>query len=206
MNRRRRVANTVLILGGAGMVGVQVARESVRELRPAKIVISALTDDEVDEAIEFLKDDVGDVELVAARRATSSSPSRCRESGAPRSSPIATRTTSSFDEIFTTGAMTTRSRRSSRLIETAPARRDRRLHQHRHGDQLPGRVHRVAEQTKLLLRRARGRERRRRKARRLPLFIGVGARAADRAGRAADRPAHPLSPSRAARTAACAST
>lgn len=46
---------TILILGGAGMVGLQVAREAARELRPKRIVISALTRPEVDEAIAVLE-------------------------------------------------------------------------------------------------------------------------------------------------------
>lgn len=66
-NRRRRISNTVLILGGAGMVGLQVARESARELRPQKIVIASLREQEVNEAIEFLSKELpADVELVGA--------------------------------------------------------------------------------------------------------------------------------------------
>src|SRR5438105_4301704 len=57
---------TLLILGGAGMVGLQVAREAVRELHPARIVISALTQHEVDEAIGILRAETTDVEFVAA--------------------------------------------------------------------------------------------------------------------------------------------
>jgi hypothetical protein len=57
---------TILILGGAGMVGLQVAREAVRELRPSKIVIASLRDEEVREAIEFLREQIGDVELAGA--------------------------------------------------------------------------------------------------------------------------------------------
>ena len=51
---------TLLILGGAGMVGLQVAREAVRELHPARIVISALTGREVDEAITTLRAETPD--------------------------------------------------------------------------------------------------------------------------------------------------
>lgn len=47
----------VLILGGAGMVGVQVAREIARELAPNEIIISALTDREVQEAVAELTAD-----------------------------------------------------------------------------------------------------------------------------------------------------
>ena len=57
---------TILILGGAGMVGLQVAREAVRELHPARIVISALTQNEVDEAIAVLRNETRDVEFVPA--------------------------------------------------------------------------------------------------------------------------------------------
>src|ERR1043165_3165448 len=57
---------TILILGGAGMVGLQVAREAVRELRPSKIVIASLREDEVREAIDFLRQQIEDVALVGA--------------------------------------------------------------------------------------------------------------------------------------------
>jgi hypothetical protein len=46
---------TLLILGGGGMVGLQVAREALRELKPARIVISALTQREVDEALDVMR-------------------------------------------------------------------------------------------------------------------------------------------------------
>jgi len=58
--------STILILGGAGMVGLQVAREAVRELHPARIVISALTQREIDEAIGILRAEPSDVEFVGA--------------------------------------------------------------------------------------------------------------------------------------------
>lgn len=45
------------------MVGVQVAREALRELRPRTIVISALTQREVDEALESLRAEAGDTKL-----------------------------------------------------------------------------------------------------------------------------------------------
>jgi len=61
-----RGAGTVLILGGAGMVGLQVAREAAREVRPRRIVIAALREDEVREAIDFLSEEIKDVELVGA--------------------------------------------------------------------------------------------------------------------------------------------
>jgi hypothetical protein len=62
----RPLRDSVLILGGAGMVGLQVAREALRELQPAKIVISALTQREVDEAIAVLSREAKGVEVVGA--------------------------------------------------------------------------------------------------------------------------------------------
>src|SRR2546430_2253082 len=53
-----RIADTVLILGGAGMVGLQAAREVARELNPKTIVIASLREDEVREAIAFLKEEI----------------------------------------------------------------------------------------------------------------------------------------------------
>lgn len=44
----------VLILGGGGMVGLQVAREVARRLEPESIIISGLTQKEVDEAVDLL--------------------------------------------------------------------------------------------------------------------------------------------------------
>ena len=55
-----RTARTVLILGGGGMVGVQVAREVARELSPQRIVIAAVSEAEVKSALEFLRDQLGD--------------------------------------------------------------------------------------------------------------------------------------------------
>jgi hypothetical protein len=57
---------TLLILGGAGMVGLQVAREAARELRPRRIVIASLREEEVAEAIAFLREELHDVDLVGA--------------------------------------------------------------------------------------------------------------------------------------------
>ena len=54
-----RTADTVLILGGGGMVGVQVAREVARELSPKRIVIAAVSEAEVESALEFLRDQLG---------------------------------------------------------------------------------------------------------------------------------------------------
>ncbi len=61
-----RAADTILILGGAGMVGIQVACEAARELHPSRIVIASLTEHEVSEAVEALKADIGDVEIIGA--------------------------------------------------------------------------------------------------------------------------------------------
>jgi hypothetical protein len=70
LTRRFRTAERVLILGGAGMVGIEVAREASRELSPKEIVISALTQREVDESIEILRADAAkeswDVKFIAA--------------------------------------------------------------------------------------------------------------------------------------------
>jgi hypothetical protein len=52
------------------MVGIQVAREAARELRPSQIIISALTAPEVDEAVALLREEAAreswNVEIVAA--------------------------------------------------------------------------------------------------------------------------------------------
>ncbi len=61
-----RSADTILILGGAGMVGVQVARQAARELRPARIIIASLTEAEVNEAVKSLKAEIEDVEFIGA--------------------------------------------------------------------------------------------------------------------------------------------
>ncbi len=61
-----RSADTILILGGAGMVGVQVAREAARELHPSRIVVASLTEREVREAVDALKAEIGDVEIIGA--------------------------------------------------------------------------------------------------------------------------------------------
>lgn len=45
-----------LLLGGAGLVGKQVAREIARELRPRKIVIASLFQDEVERALNELRE------------------------------------------------------------------------------------------------------------------------------------------------------
>lgn len=54
----------VMILGGSGLVGLAIARE-ILPLRPARVVIAALTEAEVREGIEALRPIAGDAELVA---------------------------------------------------------------------------------------------------------------------------------------------
>ncbi|MEA2570863.1 MAG: hypothetical protein QOI24_2864 [Acidobacteriota bacterium] len=48
------------------MVGLQVAREAARELHPERIVIASLREEEVRDALEFLKSEIEGVELVGA--------------------------------------------------------------------------------------------------------------------------------------------
>jgi hypothetical protein len=48
------------------MVGMQVAREAARELKPSRIVIASLRQDEVDEVVRALRDEIGDVEFAGA--------------------------------------------------------------------------------------------------------------------------------------------
>lgn len=50
-----RSDDTVLLLGGAGLVGTQVARGIAREFHPGRIVIGSLGRDEVESVIENLK-------------------------------------------------------------------------------------------------------------------------------------------------------
>lgn len=57
-------AETVLILGGAGMVGLQAAREVAREIAPRTIVIASLREDEVSDAIAFLRQEISGPQLV----------------------------------------------------------------------------------------------------------------------------------------------
>lgn len=54
----------LLILGGGGMVGLQVAREAARELQPSLIVLSALTQPEVDAAIGVLRSETKGIDLI----------------------------------------------------------------------------------------------------------------------------------------------
>lgn len=49
------IARRVLILGGGGMVGLQAAREIARKLDPERIIISGLTEPEVEDATGLLR-------------------------------------------------------------------------------------------------------------------------------------------------------
>jgi hypothetical protein len=55
----RAISNNerVLILGGGGMVGVEVAREMARQVGPKQIVVTALTQKEADDAVDELRRD-----------------------------------------------------------------------------------------------------------------------------------------------------
>jgi hypothetical protein len=55
---------TILILGGAGMVGLQVAREAARELNPKKIVIAARTEKEARDGAALIEAEIGPERLV----------------------------------------------------------------------------------------------------------------------------------------------
>src|SRR5713101_5699539 len=46
------------------MVGLQVAREAARELQPSRIIISALTEPEVDAAISILSQETRGIDLI----------------------------------------------------------------------------------------------------------------------------------------------
>lgn len=49
-----------LILGGAGLVGLQVCRTLARELKPARIVVASLLEREAREAVDRLTSEFGD--------------------------------------------------------------------------------------------------------------------------------------------------
>ncbi|HKQ06529.1 MAG TPA: hypothetical protein VJ464_15455 [Blastocatellia bacterium] len=57
---------TVLILGGAGLVGTQVARQVARDLRPEKIVIASLYQKEVRDLIHELRKEFSAVQFAEA--------------------------------------------------------------------------------------------------------------------------------------------
>ncbi len=53
---------TFLLLGGAGLVGTQIAREAARKMRPQKIIIASLYQREVREALTLLKREHPEIE------------------------------------------------------------------------------------------------------------------------------------------------
>ncbi len=55
---------TILLLGGAGLVGAQIARQIAREIRPPKIVIASLYQHEVRDVITPLEKEFPDVAFV----------------------------------------------------------------------------------------------------------------------------------------------
>ena len=60
-----KFADTVLIFGGAGLVGVQVARKLAREYSPRKIIIASRYELEAKEAIEALKKETPNIQYRA---------------------------------------------------------------------------------------------------------------------------------------------
>src|SRR2546430_414496 len=54
---------TILILGGAGLVGTQVARQVARDLRPEKIVIASLYQKEVRDLVHELRKEFSAVQF-----------------------------------------------------------------------------------------------------------------------------------------------
>lgn len=57
---------TILLLGGAGLVGAQIARHVAREIHPQKIIIASLYQREVRETIAPLKKEFPNVEFLGA--------------------------------------------------------------------------------------------------------------------------------------------
>ena len=57
-NLRHSSDKTVLILGAPGLVGAQVTRQIARELRPRKIVVAALEEDEIKRFADEVKEDL----------------------------------------------------------------------------------------------------------------------------------------------------
>ncbi len=57
---------TYLVLGGAGLVGLQVCRNITREFRPTKIVVASLRPHESDEAVAILSREFPHTEFAAA--------------------------------------------------------------------------------------------------------------------------------------------
>jgi hypothetical protein len=58
------IDKTVLILGGAGLVGTQIAHQVARELRPEKVIIASLYQKEVRELAHLLRKEFPAVEFV----------------------------------------------------------------------------------------------------------------------------------------------
>jgi hypothetical protein len=61
---RSAVADRVLIFGGAGLVGMQVARQVAERLRPSRIVIASLWEGEVQEAVKALQTEFPEIEEI----------------------------------------------------------------------------------------------------------------------------------------------
>src|SRR5262249_16691927 len=57
---------SILILGGAGLVGTQVARQVARDLRPEKIVIASLYQKEVRDFVHELRKEFPSIQLAEA--------------------------------------------------------------------------------------------------------------------------------------------
>ena len=57
---------TVLVLGGAGLVGLQVCRQIAREFKPAKIIVASLKATEANAAVSPLSEEFPHTEFVAA--------------------------------------------------------------------------------------------------------------------------------------------
>ncbi len=57
---------TILLLGGAGLVGTQVARQIAREVTPSKIIIAALYQREVRESLALLRKEFREIEFSGA--------------------------------------------------------------------------------------------------------------------------------------------
>lgn len=62
LQRSRMSDKTFLLLGGAGLVGLQVARAVAREITPQRVIIASLYQREVREALALLKKECADVE------------------------------------------------------------------------------------------------------------------------------------------------
>src|SRR5262249_10829748 len=63
-NSNRSIDRTVFILGGAGLVGTQIAHQAARELRPDKIIIASLYQKEVRELVHELRKEFPGINFV----------------------------------------------------------------------------------------------------------------------------------------------